>query len=407
MSYDASPNDLSRRAATFVDKILKGAKPADLPVEQPTKFELFINLIAAKQIGLKISAQRAGESGSGDSMSTGIRHEATGNSKRVQIAPPCSALWSWASSVRPTRSSRPKYRRSVGSMLVPLRSAVAASYSHANSVHLVTSKARTLRSSFAVLTTSSSASQPWPMSWSVSKSTCSSRLQVTRLSPRKKATKTIPIVFAGVPDPVAIGLVDSLARPGGNVTGFSTIAPMLAGKCLELLKETIPRLSRVAVLWNPKTSASAQSWKESQLAARELGLQLYSTGVSSADRFDGAFQEAIKASSGALTVIASPLVNTNQKRIAESASQTPAAGDLLAGRFCRQRRLDVLRTRPHRTLPACGGLCGNKILKGTKPAELPVEQPAKFEFIINLKAAKQIGLTIPPNVLARADRVIR
>ena len=99
----------------------------------------------------------------------------------------------------------------------------------------------------------------------------------------KKATKTIPIVFAGVADPVAIGLVDSLARPGGNITGFSTIAPMLAGKRLELLKETIPRFSRVAVLWDPKSSASAQSWKESQLAARELGLQLYSTEVSSAD----------------------------------------------------------------------------------------------------------------------------
>ena len=222
----------------------------------------------------------------------------------------------------------------------------------------------------------------------------------------KKATKTIPIVFAGVADPVAIGLVDSLARPGGNVTGFSTIAPVLAGKRLELLKETIPRLSRVAVLWDPKSSASAQSWKESQLAARELGLHLYSTEVSSADRFDGAFQEAIKAGSVALTVIASPLVNTNQKRIADLALK-----HRLPAIYSREDFADsggLMSYGPDRTEPyRRAAVYVDKILKGTKPAELPVEQPAKFEFIINLKAAKQIGLTIPPNVLARADRVIR
>ena len=222
----------------------------------------------------------------------------------------------------------------------------------------------------------------------------------------KKATKTIPIVFAGVPDPVALGLVDSLARPGGNVTGFSTIAPMLAGKRLELLKETIPRLSRVAVLWDPKTSASAQSWKESQLAARELGVHLYSTEVSSADRFDGAFQEASKAGSVALAVIASPLVNTNQKRIADLALK-----HRLPAIYSREDFADsggLMSYGPDRTEPyRRAAIYVDKILKGTKPAELPVEQPAKFEFIINLKIAKQIGLAIPPNVLARADRVIK
>ena len=222
----------------------------------------------------------------------------------------------------------------------------------------------------------------------------------------KKATKTIPIVFAGVADPVAIGLVDSLARPGGNITGFSTIAPMVAGKRLELLKETIPRFSRVAVLWDPKSSASAQSWKESQLAARELGLHLYSTEVSSADRFDGAFQDAIKAGSVALAVISSPLVNTNQKRIADLALK-----NRLPAIYPREDFADsggLMSYGPDRTEPyRRAAVYVDKILKGTKPAELPVEQPAKFEFIINLKAAKQIGLTIPPNVLARADRVIR
>jgi putative tryptophan/tyrosine transport system substrate-binding protein len=221
----------------------------------------------------------------------------------------------------------------------------------------------------------------------------------------KKATKTIPIVFAGVADPVAIGLVGSLARPGGNVTGFSTIAPVLVGKRLELLKETIPRLSRVAVLWN-KSTASAQSWKEIQLAARELGVELYSIEVSSTDRFDGAFQEAIKAGSAALAVISSPLVATNQKRIADLALK-----HRLPAIYPREDFADsggLMSYGPDRTEPYLrAAVYVDKILKGTKPADLPVEQPAKFEFIVNLKTAKQIGLTIPPNVLARADRVIK
>ncbi|MCE3241834.1 MAG: hypothetical protein K0Q83_2341 [Deltaproteobacteria bacterium] len=222
----------------------------------------------------------------------------------------------------------------------------------------------------------------------------------------KKATKTIPIVFAGVADPVGSGLVESLSRPGGNVTGFSTIAPVLVGKRLELLKETIPRLSRVAVLWNNRATASAQSWKEIQLAARELGVELYSMEVSSADRFDGAFQEAIKAGSLALAVISSPLVATNQRRIAQLAHK-----HRLPAIYPREDFADsggLMSYGPDRTEPYVrAAVYVDKILKGTKPADLPVEQPAKFEFIVNLKAAKQIGLTVPPNVLARADRVIQ
>jgi len=123
----------------------------------------------------------------------------------------------------------------------------------------------------------------------------------------KNATGTIPIVFVGLPDPVATGLVDSLARPGGNITGFTVISAVLAGKRLELLKETIPKLSRVAVLWNPQDPGSAQQWKESQIPARELSLQLHSMEVSSADKYDDAFKEAIKAHSAALAVTQSSL----------------------------------------------------------------------------------------------------
>jgi putative ABC transport system substrate-binding protein len=132
----------------------------------------------------------------------------------------------------------------------------------------------------------------------------------------KNATRTIPIVFVGGGDPVAAGLVDSLARPGGNITGFTSIGAVLAGKRLELLKETIPHLSRVAMLWDPQDASSAQQWKESQLPARELGLQLHSMEVSSADKYESAFKEAIKAGSTALAVPHHGLASPNQKRIA-------------------------------------------------------------------------------------------
>ncbi len=129
----------------------------------------------------------------------------------------------------------------------------------------------------------------------------------------KNSTRTLPIVFLTVSDPVAVGLVDSLARPGGNITGFTNVSAVLAGKRLELLKETVPKLSRVAVLWDPRIRGSELLWKESQLAARELGLQLHSMEVSSADKFEGAFKEAIKARSAALAVTQSPLAVSNRK----------------------------------------------------------------------------------------------
>ena len=222
----------------------------------------------------------------------------------------------------------------------------------------------------------------------------------------KHATTTIPIVFNSISDPVALGLVDSLARPGGNITGVTNIASELTGKRLEILKETIPKLSRVAVLWSPQAPSSANPWKESQLAAKELGLQLHSMEVNSADKYESAFKEAIKAGSAALAVTLSPLANANQKRIADLAAknQLPAIyprGDYVASGGLMSYGADQAEAYKRVAVFV------DKILKGAKPADLPVEQPRKFEFIINLKAAKQIGLTIPPNVLVRADRVIR
>ncbi len=223
----------------------------------------------------------------------------------------------------------------------------------------------------------------------------------------KNATRTIPIVFIGaVSDPVAAGLVDSLARPGGNITGFTNIAAVLAGKRLELLKETVPKLSRVAVLWDPQNPGAAQQWKESQLPARELGLQLHSMEVSSADQYEGAFKEAIKARSAALAVTQHTLATSHQKLIADLATKNRLPAMYFRGDFVESGGLmsyGADQDEPYRRAASMV----DKILKGAKPADLPVEQPTKFELVINLKAAKQIGLTIPPNVLARADKVIK
>jgi len=220
----------------------------------------------------------------------------------------------------------------------------------------------------------------------------------------KNASRTIPILFVSPVDPVAVGLVDSLARPGGNITGFTTISAVLTGKRLELLKETIPKLSRVAVLWDPKDPSSGQDWKESQLAARELGLQVHSMEVSSPNDFESALKKATKAGSSALTVPDSPLFLP--KRIADLATK-----NRLPAIYHREDFVDnggLMSYGPDRADPyRRAAFYVDKILKGAKPADLPVEQPTKFELVINFKTAKVLGLTIPPIVLMRAERVIK
>ena len=222
----------------------------------------------------------------------------------------------------------------------------------------------------------------------------------------KNATRTIPIVFFRVSDPVPLGLVDSLSRPGGNVTGFTEISEVLVGKRLELFKETIPKLSRVAVLWNPQNPGNAQQWKESQLPARELGLQLHSMEVSSADKYEGAFKEAVKARSSALAVAQDALAGSNLKLIADLAIKHRLPASYPRGEFVDNGGLMSYGPDPDESFKRVASMI-DKILKGAKPADLPVEQPTKFELAINLKTAKQIGLTIPPEVLARANRLIK
>jgi len=223
----------------------------------------------------------------------------------------------------------------------------------------------------------------------------------------KNATKSIPIVFLGAgSDPVSLGLVDSLARPGGNLTGVSSIGSALVGKQLELLKETIPGLSRVGVVWNPQNAGSAQVWKESQLPAKELGLQLHSMAINSADDLESGFKNAVKMHSGALIMTGGALLGTLRKQIITLAAKNRLPAIAAGREFVVNGGLMSYGRDPIEPYQRAA-LMVDKILKGAKPGDLPVEQPTKFELVINLKTAKQIGVIIPPNVLARADRVIK
>jgi len=228
----------------------------------------------------------------------------------------------------------------------------------------------------------------------------------TSTAAAKKATTTIPIVMAQVNDPVGNGFVASLARPGGNITGLSTLAPEINGKQLELLKETVPRLSRVAVLGTSTSPGNAQSLREIELAAGALKVKHQNLDVLGPKDLDTAFREASKARADGVLVVNSPVLIVQRKQLAELAVKNRLPAILPQSEWVEDGGLmaygvsiiDLYRR---------AATFVDKILKGRTPAELPVEQPMKFEFIVNLKAAKQIGLTIPPQVLARADRVIR
>ena len=222
----------------------------------------------------------------------------------------------------------------------------------------------------------------------------------------KKASGTIPIVIASAADPVGTGLVSSLARPGGNITGLSLMTPDLDGKRSELLKEAFPKVVRVAFLWQPGGIRGNLALTDMEAAAKALGLKLISLEVRSLDDFEGAFARAKREGAQALITTTGALLNTQQRQVLD---------------FAAKNRLPAMY--PYSEFVEAGGLMSygpnqadlwrraadfvDKILKGTKPADIPVEQPMKFEFVISLIAAKQIGVTIPPNVLVRADKVIR
>jgi putative ABC transport system substrate-binding protein len=221
----------------------------------------------------------------------------------------------------------------------------------------------------------------------------------------RKATNTIPIVMTLDNDPVGEGLVASLARPGGNITGLSTLGPELSGKRLELLKEIVPKLSRVAMFYT-SGRRGATDFKETDAAARALRLQLQYIELQSSNDVEAAFRTAIKRRAQAVLALSSAVLLSQRAQIAELAVKHRLPAIYAREEFVEAGRL--MHYAPSTSdLSRRAATFVDKILKGTKPADLPVEQPMKFEFVVNLKAAKQIGLTIPPNVLVRADRVIR
>jgi putative tryptophan/tyrosine transport system substrate-binding protein len=223
----------------------------------------------------------------------------------------------------------------------------------------------------------------------------------------KQATKTIPIVMVTPVDPVASGLVDSLARPGGNITGLTRLTRDLKKRRLELLKEVVPRISRVGVLWDSVNDSAASAFKEYETAAYSLKMPLQSLAVRGPHPdFEGAFQAAAKGHASALITIRDALINRYRKRIANLALKNQLPSIYEGSEYIEDGGLMSYAASDAESYRRAAAYV-DKILKGAKPADLPVEQSSKFELIINLKAAKQIGLTIPANVLARADKVIK
>jgi putative ABC transport system substrate-binding protein len=221
----------------------------------------------------------------------------------------------------------------------------------------------------------------------------------------KKATSTVPLVYIAVGDPVGTGVVPNLGRPGGNITGLSSIAPDLEGKRLELLREVVPKLSHVAFFLNPANAFHTASMRQARVAAQSLGIKLQPMEVNKSEQLDGAFASIVKEKPDALLILADRVFLHNRKRMME---------------FAIQQRLPSVNA--YRELVEAGGLISygpsyedmhrraavyvDKILKGTKPADLPIEQPTKFTLLINLKTAKTLGLTVPPTLVARADELI-
>jgi putative ABC transport system substrate-binding protein len=222
----------------------------------------------------------------------------------------------------------------------------------------------------------------------------------------KEATAKIPIVMAADSDPIETGFVASLARPSGNITGLSTLSPEMSGKQLELLKEILPRISRVSVLGNSTEPGHAAALKEMQVAGGAFAVQLQLLDVSGPGDIETAFSAIKKDRAGALIVLRNPVTATQRKRVVDFALKSRLPSVFVTSEWVEAGGL-VFYGPDLADLARRAATYVDKILKGAKPADLPVQQPTKFELVINLKTAKQIGVTIPPNVLARANRVIR
>jgi putative ABC transport system substrate-binding protein len=222
----------------------------------------------------------------------------------------------------------------------------------------------------------------------------------------KEMTHTIPIVMAGDSDPVGDGFVTSLGQPGGNITGVTTLHRELSGKRLELLKDTVPGMTRVAVLWNPVEVRATQQLQDTEAAAHVLGLQVQALEVRRLDDFAGAFAAARQGRAEGVTVLAGPVIGEHPAQLVALAAQSRLPVMYLGRGFVEAGGL-MSYAASNRAMGRRAAYYVDRILKGAKPAALPVEQPTKFELVLNLKTAQALGLTIPPHLLVLADEVIK
>ena len=221
----------------------------------------------------------------------------------------------------------------------------------------------------------------------------------------RQVSRTIPIVMVGVGDPVAIGFAASLSRPGGNITGLSQLSPELSAKRLDLLKEVVPGVSRVAILWNPTNPSNASQLRATKLVAQALGMQLQLLEVRGPQDFESGFQAARRGHAGALITLDDLLIYTRRTQIVALAAKSRLPAIYGWSKFAEAGGL-MSYGPDFRDMYRQAAIFVDKILKGAKPGDLPIEQPAKLELVINLKTAKALGLTIPPSLLQRADQVI-
>ena len=402
MSYSADDAAMFRRAAVYVDKILKGAKPAELPIEQLTKLEFVINLKTAKQIGVTIPLDVFAKGDQNHSVRSSEFRAASAMRRKI-------FLWLLATLLLttspPADAQLPGKVFRIGFLDPSTASGMAvlleAFRQELSKLGWIEGKNITIEYRFA-----EQKNERLPELAAELVRQKVDLIVVTSGPPAlaaKGATSTIPIVMTSTTDPVGEGLVASLARPGGNVTGLSGLANELNTKRLEVLKDAVPRLSRVGLLG---TSGSVQ-WKEIRPAALALKLKLEEIETQlDAKGLESFFKTAKQKQVGAIMVPVGGRFRAERKRIIELAVKYRLAAIYPTKDYVDEGGLmsyGVNYTDQYQR----AAVYVDKILKGTKPADLPVQQATKFEFVINLKAAKQIGLTIPPELLARANRVIK
>ena len=389
---DPASTTASRDAGIYAGKILKGAKPSDLPVAQPTRFELVINLKTAKALGLDRAAVTSRPRRRGDRVK---------RRRFITLLGGTAAMWPLAA-----RAQQPSKLPTIGflgqSTPVIESRRVAAFLQRSRELGWI--EGRTIAIEYAWGQGSSERFAEIAADFVRLKVDVIVTSGTANVIAAKRATSVIPIVFAVAGDPIANNLVTSLARPGGNVTGLSTVATDLAGKRLELLTEAVSDFRRLATIGNASNSLSVLEMREVKAAASRFGLDATFLEVRQAQDIEPAIA-ALKDAADALYVVADPLINTNRDQIHKLAmgARLPA----------------IYNAREH---VEAGGLISygpdfielyrraadfvDRILRGASPSDIPVEQPTKFELVINLRTARALGIELPPSLLARADEVI-